>query len=115
MVVRGHYFLGLFPLPDLQVRTVLLIKKSEYKEMKRGGLDSFYRYYTRLKPELDGYVQHITAWKEIQLMVPTRHNAARYTAGNCALMGDAVHTVHPIAGVSDPRGLYTRRNAFFYV
>lgn len=98
MVVRGHSFLGLFPLPDLKVRTVLLIKKEEYKEMKREGLDSFYRCYTRLKPELDGYVQDITTWKDIQLMVPSRHNANRYTGGNCALMGDAVHTVHPMAG-----------------
>ncbi|WP_046179114.1 FAD-dependent oxidoreductase [Domibacillus tundrae] len=98
MIVRGHYFLGLFPLPDLQVRTVLLIKKEEYKEMKNEGLGSFYRCYTRLKPELDGYVQNITTWKDIQLMVPTRHNADRYISGNCALMGDAVHTVHPMAG-----------------
>ncbi|WP_046175985.1 FAD-dependent oxidoreductase [Domibacillus indicus] len=98
MLVRGHYFLGLFPLPNSKVRTVLLIKKEEYKEMKRAGLESFYRCYTSLKPELDGYVQEITTWKDIQLMVPTRHNADRYIKGNCALIGDAVHTVHPMAG-----------------
>jgi hypothetical protein len=37
MIVGGHSFPGFFPLPDLQVRTVLLIKKEEYKEMKRSG------------------------------------------------------------------------------
>ncbi|WP_050180383.1 FAD-dependent oxidoreductase [Domibacillus robiginosus] len=77
---------------------MLLIKKTEYKEMKRSGLDSFYRCYIDLKPELDGYVQHIKTWKDIQLMIPSRHNADRYIEGNCALIGDAVHTVHPMAG-----------------
>ena len=98
MIVRGHSFLGLFPLPDSKVRTVLLIKKEEYKEMKRNGLETFYQCYTGLKPELDGYVQHIKTWKDIQLMIPSRHNADRYIGENCALMGDAVHTVHPMAG-----------------
>ncbi|MCI2253756.1 hypothetical protein L2D08_05195 [Domibacillus sp. PGB-M46] len=31
------FFPGFFPLPDLQVRTILLIKKEEYNEMKRSG------------------------------------------------------------------------------
>lgn len=31
MIVQGHYFLGLFPLPEYRVRTVLLIKPEEYK------------------------------------------------------------------------------------
>lgn len=98
MIVKGHRFLGLFPLSEQRVRTALLIKPDEYKELKRSGLQSFYDIYTELEPTLDGYVQSIQSWKEIQLMIPVRHNAEQYVFANCVLIGDAAHSVHPMAG-----------------
>jgi 2-polyprenyl-6-methoxyphenol hydroxylase-like FAD-dependent oxidoreductase len=98
MVVKGYRFLGLFPLQKQRVRTALLIKPDEYKTMKRDGLDTFYHHYLALAPELDGYVQTIRSWKEVQLMIPVRHNAEHYVYANCALIGDAAHSVHPMAG-----------------
>ncbi|MGD6840811.1 FAD-dependent oxidoreductase, partial [Bacillus thuringiensis] len=40
----------------------------------------------------------IEDWKKIQLMVPLKYHADTYVKDHLALIGDAVHTVHPMAG-----------------
>ncbi|PZD96418.1 FAD-dependent monooxygenase [Paenibacillus sambharensis] len=91
-------FLGLFPLPDNRVRTVYLIRPEEYKPMRSGGLDSFYQAYRELYPPMEGCVEEIESWKEIQLMIPFRHQASQFVQHNIAIIGDAAHNVHPMAG-----------------
>ncbi len=98
MVVKKHRFLGLFPLPNQRVRSVLLIRPEEYKQFRKQSIDYLYRAYTQLYPPLEGYVQEIVAWKDVQLMIPLRHNARQYTQKCFALIGDAAHSVHPMAG-----------------
>ncbi|RBW69510.1 FAD-dependent oxidoreductase [Bacillus taeanensis] len=98
LISTQHRFLGLFPLPNNEVRTVLLIKPEEYKQMRREGLESFYKIFHELMPEMKGYVDQIRSWKKIQLMIPVRHNVSKYVKDNCLLMGDAAHSVHPMAG-----------------
>ncbi|WP_431803069.1 FAD-dependent oxidoreductase [Halobacillus andaensis] len=98
IITTNSCFLGLFPLPDNQVRTVYLIKAGEFKNVKKKGLEHLYRAYGELEPELAETVKTLDDWRQIQLMIPYTYHVDRYYSGNLALIGDAAHTVHPMAG-----------------
>ncbi|WP_168005782.1 FAD-dependent oxidoreductase [Alkalicoccus luteus] len=98
MYASHKSFIGLFPLPDNEVRCVLLIKPGDYNKMKKEGLHTFYDPIIQFEPELKDCVTQIESWKKIQLMIPVRHNIHEYVQGNAAIIGDAAHAVHPMAG-----------------
>ncbi|MDE5412740.1 FAD-dependent oxidoreductase [Alkalihalobacterium chitinilyticum] len=98
IITKGDQLLGVFPLPNDLVRTVLLIKSGEYKQLLRSGLDTLHQRYIDLMPAMDGFVQSVDSFKKIQLMIPVNHHAETYVFENTAIIGDAAHSVHPIAG-----------------
>lgn len=98
IITTSSCFLGLFPLPNNEVRTVFLIKAGEYKRIQEKGLESFYQAYRELEPALSEGVRTIEDWKSVQLMIPFTYHVDRYYSGNLAIIGDAAHTVHPMAG-----------------
>lgn len=98
MISTKDTFLGLFPLPDKKVRSVYLIPSGEYKAIKEQGIEAFYNRVISLCPELDTYVNQIPSWKQIQLMIPFQFHAKSYSKHNKVIIGDAAHTVHPMAG-----------------
>jgi 2-polyprenyl-6-methoxyphenol hydroxylase-like FAD-dependent oxidoreductase len=91
-------FLGLFPLPDNEVRSVYLIPAGEYKSLRKKPISEFHKLYKKMCPELEGFVDQIKDWKQIQLMVPLKYHSDTYVKDHLAIIGDAVHTVHPMAG-----------------
>ncbi|MFC7319331.1 FAD-dependent oxidoreductase [Halobacillus campisalis] len=98
IITTTSCFLGLFPLPDNEVRTVYLIKAGEFKKIKEKGLEHLYKAYGNLEPELAETVKSLDDWRKIQLMIPFTYHVDKYYSGNLALIGDAAHTVHPMAG-----------------
>ncbi|MCA0985494.1 FAD-dependent monooxygenase [Halobacillus yeomjeoni] len=98
IITSPDRFLGLFPLPEDEVRTVYLIKAGEYKSIKEKGLEFLYQAYSELEPELSEGVRSIDDWKTVQLMIPFTYHVDSYHSGNLVLIGDAAHTVHPMAG-----------------
>ncbi|KIL47218.1 FAD-dependent monooxygenase [Jeotgalibacillus soli] len=91
-------FLGLFPLPNNEVRSVYLIPAGDFKEIRNKPIEELHQLYLDLCPELDGYIQRITEWKKIQLMIPVSYHLSTYLKGNKVVIGDAAHAVHPMAG-----------------
>jgi 2-polyprenyl-6-methoxyphenol hydroxylase-like FAD-dependent oxidoreductase len=52
----------------------------------------------RFVPEITGYLESITSWKDVQLMIPIHHKTQQYVKGNTAIIGDAAQIIHPMAG-----------------
>ncbi|NEY74061.1 FAD-dependent monooxygenase [Bacillus mesophilus] len=98
IITTPHKFLGLFPLPNQLVRTVFLINRGEYPLYKERGLDDLRDQYNELAPELKPYTPALNSWSKIQLMDPISYHVEKYGEEELTLIGDAAHTVHPIAG-----------------
>jgi 2-polyprenyl-6-methoxyphenol hydroxylase-like FAD-dependent oxidoreductase len=98
LIAKGAYFLGMFPLPNHRVRTVFMIKPDEYKQLLQLGIEELYRKFIEIYPPLDGFIQQVKSFKEIQLMIPESNHVTHYVRGNAVVIGDAAHSVHPMAG-----------------
>lgn len=94
----AHSFLGLFPLPNEQVRSVYMIPPGSYRQFKDQPITDYYDLHGQYVPELRETMTTIKEWRDVQLMIPFRFQSPRYTRGRMAILGDAAHSVHPMAG-----------------
>ncbi|MBM7633618.1 FAD-dependent oxidoreductase [Geomicrobium sediminis] len=98
VVGAPHTFLGLFPLPNDYVRSVYRIPPGSYREYKEQPITSYYDLHTTYVPGLKDTMTTITSWRDVQLMIPYQFQSPHYVVDNKVILGDAAHSVHPMAG-----------------
>ncbi|GAK06121.1 hypothetical protein JCM19037_4694 [Geomicrobium sp. JCM 19037] len=75
-----------------------MIPPGSYRQFKDQPITDYYDLHGQYVPELRETMTTIKEWRDVQLMIPFRFQSPRYTRGRMAILGDAAHSVHPMAG-----------------
>ncbi len=94
--------LALLPLADGSVSIVWSVREVQGRMLLAATAADF---EAQLLQESDGVLGHLTLAGERLAFPLLRLSANRYTAAHCALVGDAAHVVHPLAGQGVNLGL----------
>ena len=76
-----------------------VIKKGQFEEFNRLGLESFRQDIKNLAPFIGDRVQEITGWEQIKLLSVTVDHLQKWYKPGLLCIGDAAHAMSPIAGV----------------
>jgi 2-polyprenyl-6-methoxyphenol hydroxylase-like FAD-dependent oxidoreductase len=76
-----------------------IIRKGEYEEIKRRGLDTFRQEIVSLAPFLLGAMGEIDDWEKVRLLTVQVNRLRRWYRPGLLFIGDAAHAMSPVGGI----------------
>jgi len=76
-----------------------VIPKGTYPELRREGIESLHRGFSRLIPEFADRVEHLKDWQQASLLSVESSRCPRWYRPGLLLIGDAAHVMSPVGGV----------------
>jgi 2-polyprenyl-6-methoxyphenol hydroxylase-like FAD-dependent oxidoreductase len=76
-----------------------VIPKGGYQQIRAAGIEQFRRSLVEALPELADRVEELTNWKQVSVLSVESSRLTRWYRPGLLLIGDAAHTMSPVAGV----------------
>ncbi|MFK7778274.1 MAG: FAD-dependent oxidoreductase [Gimesia sp.] len=85
---RGDYF-----------QTGMIIRKGQFEELKKEGLESFHEKVTDILPDLAEGIEKIDDWNKVRLLSIQLNHITKWAQPGLLFIGDAAHAMSPVGGV----------------
>jgi 2-polyprenyl-6-methoxyphenol hydroxylase-like FAD-dependent oxidoreductase len=76
-----------------------IIRKGEFEEIKRRGLDAFRKDIVSIAPFLLGAMDEIDDWQKVRLLTVQVNRLPRWYRPGLLFIGDAAHAMSPVGGI----------------
>lgn len=76
-----------------------IIRKGSYQEVRAAGIEQFRQSLAASLPEFADRVSELKEWKQISVLSVESNRLPRWYKPGLLLIGDAAHTMSPVAGV----------------
>ncbi len=76
-----------------------LIRKGEFENIKKTGIESFRQSITELAPFFTDRVAEIKDWEQVKLLTVSVDHLEKWCAPGLLFIGDSAHAMSPIGGV----------------